>query len=187
MKEERPPTESLETGIFYNRRDAEEAVHLLHELGYRGDEITVMMSDSTRTREFAVETGSKMAEGTTTGGLIGGTLGGIAAAMTTTIAGTVITGGAILPFMAGPIAAVLAGIGAGGIVGGVIGALVGAGIPEQRAREIEAGLKEGAIMIAVTPHPQNRDRVEQILTDRPRTRSEVGDVESPIPPRRTPS
>jgi hypothetical protein len=187
----------MESGIFYNRRDAEEVVHLLHELGYRDDEISVVMSDKTRAREFAAETGSKVGEGTAAGGLIGGTLGGIAAAMTTSIAGTVVTGGAALPLVAGPIAAILAGIGAGGIVGGIVGALVGMGIPEERARAYEEGVKEGGIVIAVRAREGDRERVGQIFMPRDETgrvRTETGEVEPTeltpeaeeerIPPRR---
>ena len=184
----------LETGLFYNRHDAEEAVRMLHEIGYRDDEISVMMSDQTRARAFAEATGSKVGEGTATGSLIGGTLGGIAAAMTTAIAGTVVTGGIALPLVAGPIAAVLAGIGAGGIVGGIVGALIGSGVPETRAKEIEAGLNQGAIVVAVTPRGENRERVSELLNSRAgRVRAETGEVEATeftpderdIPPRRT--
>jgi hypothetical protein len=60
----------IETGIFYSRHDAEEAVSLLHELGYRDDEISVIMSDRTRAKEFAESTGSKVGEGTATGGIV---------------------------------------------------------------------------------------------------------------------
>ena len=35
--------EKFETGIFYTRHDAEEAVHLLHALGYGVDEVAAMM------------------------------------------------------------------------------------------------------------------------------------------------
>jgi hypothetical protein len=45
--------------------------------------------------------------------------------------------------VAGPIAAALAGAGAGAVAGGAIGALVGAGIPEERVKEYESGLKDG--------------------------------------------
>ena len=171
---------SVESGLFYNRHDAEEAVRLLHELGYDDDEISVVMSDKTRAREFARDTGTKVGEGTATGGLIGGTLGGIAAAMTTGIAGTVVTGGAALPLVFGPIAAVLAGIGAGGIVGGIIGALIGMGIPEHRARELEAGVNEGGIVLAIAPHDEDRERVRELLTpsaETGRVRTETGEVE----------
>jgi hypothetical protein len=53
--------------------------------------------------------------------------------------------------IAGPIAAGLAGAGAGGLTGGVLGALVGAGIPEDRAKEYESGIKEGNIVMGVNP------------------------------------
>ncbi len=156
-----PTTDApMETGIFYNRNDAEEAVRLLHELGYRDDEISVMMSDDTRAREFAAETGSKVPEGAGAGVMIGGALGGIVAAATTTIAGAIVTGGIVLPLIAGPLTTILAGMGAGGLVGGIIGALVGAGIPEERARAIDAGLEQGGIMVGVSP--RDRRRVSEI-------------------------
>ncbi len=53
--------------------------------------------------------------------------------------------------MAGPIAAALAGAGAGGATGGLIGALIGSGIPEERAKVYETGVKEGGIVMGVTP------------------------------------
>jgi hypothetical protein len=53
--------------------------------------------------------------------------------------------------VAGPIAAGLAGAGAGGLTGGVLGALVGAGIPEDRAKEYESGIKDGGIVMGVNP------------------------------------
>lgn len=55
--------------------------------------------------------------------------------------------------VAGPIVAGLAGAGAGGIAGGLIGALVGAGIPEDRAKLYEKGVKDGRIVMGV--HPRN--------------------------------
>jgi len=45
----------------------------------------------------------------------------------------------------------LAGAGAGGATGGIIGALIGAGIPEERVKHYEKGLKEGGIVMGVTP------------------------------------
>ena len=53
--------------------------------------------------------------------------------------------------VAGPIAAALAGAGAGGATGGLIGALIGAGIPEERVKDYEEGIKNGGIMMGVTP------------------------------------
>ena len=53
--------------------------------------------------------------------------------------------------IAGPIVAALAGAGAGGVTGGIIGALIGSGIPEDRARLYDAGVKQGGIVMGVTP------------------------------------
>jgi uncharacterized membrane protein len=51
--------------------------------------------------------------------------------------------------VAGPLLAGLAGAGAGGATGGIIGALIGAGIPEERVKEYEAGVKDGGIVMGV--------------------------------------
>lgn len=162
-------TTPLQTGLFYDRAEAEDAVEELHQLGYRSDEISVMMSDATHTRDFAEKTGSKAAEGATTGGVIGGALGAILAGVTATGAVLAVagTGGLAVPIVVGPLAAALAGLGAGGLAGGIIGALVGAGIPEHRARDIEKGLNEGGIMVAVAPHVGDESRVAEVLNSDP--------------------
>ena len=51
----------------------------------------------------------------------------------------------------GPLAAALAGAATGGVAGGLVGALIGWGIPEERAREYEKGIREGGIVMGVTP------------------------------------
>jgi hypothetical protein len=188
----------FETGMFYNRHDAETTVKLLHELGYENDEISVVMSDDTRAREFAAETGSKVPEGATAGGIVGGALGAILAGLTATgaIVTMVGTGGLVAPVIVGPLAAVLAGLGAGGLAGGIIGALIGAGIPEDRAREIEEGVNRGGIMVGVRPHEEDRDRVSDIFSRRtsttPATTTTTGEIdrtdlttEDDMVPRRT--
>lgn len=95
----------------------------------------IYYNDQTHTREFAVDTGSKAAEGAGVGAGSGGTLGAIIAAVTATgsVAALAATGGLAAPLVAGPLAAALAGAGAGGLGGGLIGGLIGAGIPKNRA------------------------------------------------------
>lgn len=146
---------SMLTGMFRDRESTENAYNALQERGYKKDDINVVMSDKTRKKHFSgndvkdTEIGTKAAEGAGKGSAIGGTVGAIAgviAAIGTSIA---IPGLGIV--IAGPIAAGLAGAGAGGITGGVIGALVGSGIPEARAKLYESGIKEGQIVIGVTP------------------------------------
>ena len=62
----------------------------------------------------------------------------------------------------GPLAAALAGGGAGGAVGALIGALVGYGIPEERAKVYEQGIKEGGIVFGVTPRSdEDADYIER--------------------------
>lgn len=79
-----------------------------------------------------------------TDAVAGGALAAIAVAATVAIPGVGL-------IVAGPIAAALAGAGAGAVTGGVIGALVGAGIPEERVKVYESGLKEGGIVMGVKP------------------------------------
>ena len=115
------------------------------------------MSDATRKRYFAGETtanattelGNKAAKGAGVGGAIGGTIGAIAAAVAAVGTSLVIPGLGLV--VAGPLAAALAGGGAGAAGGGLIGALVGWGIPEERVKHYEAGIKEGGILMGVTP------------------------------------
>jgi hypothetical protein len=97
------------------------------------------------------ELSSKAAEGAGIGGTIGGAVGAILAALATT---TAIAIPGLELIAAGPIAAGLAGAGAGGLAGTIVGALVGAGIPEERARLYDEGLKRGGI--ALGAHPRSK-------------------------------
>jgi hypothetical protein len=54
----------------------------------------------------------------------------------------------------GPLAAALAGGGTGGALGVVVGALVGAGIPESRAKLYDQGIREGGIVLGVSPRTE---------------------------------
>ncbi|MDP9024604.1 MAG: general stress protein [Candidatus Eremiobacteraeota bacterium] len=158
--------DTFETGMYYDRTSAETTVQRLEDLGYSRDDISVMMNDKTREKEFANQTGTKAAEGAVTGAAVGGALGGLLAGLTAT--GSVIaigaTGGAATPLVIGPLAAALAGLGAGGVTGGIIGALVGAGIPEDKAKEYSEGLDRGGILLGVRPRTDTRDQVRSIFT-----------------------
>jgi hypothetical protein len=143
------------TGMFSDRESTENAYQMLHDRGYTKDEINLVMSDETRKKHFSgdveeTEIGTKAAEGAGKGSAIGGTIGAIAGVVAAIGTSLVIPGLGIL--IAGPIAAGLAGAGAGGLAGGVIGALVGWGIPEERAKLYESGIKEGNVVLGVHPH-----------------------------------
>lgn len=140
------------TGMFADRQSTEDAYHTLHERGYSKDDINLIMSDETREKHFSkgeTEIGTKAMEGAGAGSAIGGVVGaavGIIAAIGTSL---IIPGLGLV--IAGPIAAGLAGAGAGGVAGGLIGALVGSGMPEERARLYESGVKDGKIVMGVQP------------------------------------
>lgn len=143
----------LVTGMFRDRESAERAYHTLHERGYTNEDVNLVMSDDTRRKHFdevhETELGTKAMEGAGKGSAIGGTLGAIAGVVAALGTSLVIPGLGLV--VAGPIAAGLAGAGAGGITGGIIGALVGSGIPEERAKVYESGIKSGGIVMSVRP------------------------------------
>jgi len=145
------------TGMFRDRESAENAYNSLHSRGYSQDEINLMMSDDTRKTHFEnsevdTELGNKAMEGAGTGSAIGGTAGAIIGAIAAI--GTAVALPGLGLVIAGPLAAGLAGAGAGGLTGGIVGALVGSGIPEDRAKEYETGVKDGGIVMGVKPRNQ---------------------------------
>jgi hypothetical protein len=184
MAQDRP----VLTGLFRDRDSAERAYQAALDRGYRNDDINVVMSDETRRRHFGSDSGSTTrytpstsTAGTTTGSDDTGTQGnrptelgtkaakgagigaGVGGAIGALAAGVAAVGTSIaLPglglVIAGPIAAALAGAGAGGAAGGLVGALVGWGIPEERIKEYETGIKEGGILMGVRPRSDDDAR-----------------------------
>ncbi len=147
--------EPMLTGLFRDRDSAERAYQSISDRGYTRDDVNVVMSDDTRKRHFAgtagrdTELGNKAAEGAGIGGAIGGSLGAIAAAIAAV--GTTIALPGLGLVIAGPLAAAIAGAGAGAATGGIVGALIGWGIPEERVKHYEQGIREGGILMAVRP------------------------------------
>src|SRR6187399_1345390 len=150
VTEKRP---GIMTGLFTDKESTESAYESLRNRGYSDDEINVIMSDDTRKKYYAddadSELGTKAAEGTGVGGAIGGTLGAIIGGIAAIGTNLVLPGLGLVVW--GPIAAALAGAGAGGATGGLVGALIGWGIPEERAKLYESGLKEGGTVLGVHP------------------------------------
>jgi hypothetical protein len=151
------------TGMFADRESTEKAYNALHERGYTKDDVNLVMSDETREKHYSDENdhsdlGTKAAETAGTGSAIGGTIGAIAGIVAAIGTSVVIPGLGLI--IAGPLAAGLAGAGAGGITGGLIGALVGSGIPEDRAKVYESGIKNGHVVMGV--HPKNDDDAEYL-------------------------
>ena len=141
------------TGMFRDRDSTEGAYRSLRDRGYTDDEINVLMSDETRDKYYSDGTteleGNKALEGTGAGAAIGGTLGAVIGGIAAIGTNVLIPGLGLVVW--GPIAAGLAGAGAGGLTGGLVGALIGWGIPEDRAKEYETGIREGGTVLGVTP------------------------------------
>lgn len=142
------------TGMFRDRESAERAYNSLSTRGYSDNDVDVIMSDDTRKKHFGDGTadtglGTKAMEGAGTGSAIGGTLGAIVGAVAAIGTNLLIPGLGIV--VAGPLAAALAGAGAGGLTGGLIGGLIGHGIPEDRAKRYEEGVRNGGIVMGFRP------------------------------------
>lgn len=140
------------TGLFRDRESAERAYGSLASRGYSKDDVSMMMSDDTRSRYFGsdapqTELGDKAMEGAGTGAAIGGTVGAVLAGIAAIGTSIALPGLGLL--VAGPLAAAIMGAGAGGLTGGLIGALVGSGIPEERAKVYDEGIRGGGIMMGV--------------------------------------
>jgi len=141
---------------------AEDIVAKLRDSGFPNDNISVLYSNTSGTRDFAHVHSTKAPEGATTGGVtgmgVGAALGWLAG-----IGALAIPGAG--PFIAaGPIMAALGGAAVGGATGGVLGALIGMGIPEFEAKRYDGKVRAGSILISVhTDDGKQRDRAKQIF------------------------
>lgn len=142
------------TGLFKDSESVERAYEVVSQRGYGTSDINVLMSDDTRRRYFSddrqikTELGRKVEEGGELGGPKGGTVGTIVPALIAV--GVVALPG--LGLIAGPVAVALAAAGAAGLTMGLIGVLGDWGIPEERGKQYEAGVREGGILMGVTAH-----------------------------------
>lgn len=145
---------SMVTGLFTDSDSVERAHQSVVQRGYDTGDINVVMSDDTRRRYLSAdgpidtELASKSAEGGELGGPIGGTIG-------TVIPILVAAGLLAIPGLgwvaAGPVAVALVSAGAAGVAFGLVAALSNWGIPEERAQQYAAGIRDGGILMGVKP------------------------------------
>jgi hypothetical protein len=155
----------VKKAIFGIAESESQAVSIVNQLlgaGFSDDDISVLFPDKEGTRHFAHERHTKAPEGAAGGAgagiVIGGALGWLVGVGTLIIPGI----GAFLA--AGPIVLALAGAGAGAAAGVLSGALIGMGMPEFEARQYEAKMKGGNILISVhTEDAAERNRVKDIF------------------------
>jgi hypothetical protein len=140
------------TGLFNDRQSAERAFETLNARGYGRDDVNLVMSDETRKAHFGTtegtqtELGSKAAEGAGVGGAIGGTVGAILADCRGRYHDR--HPGAWCRYR-GPTGSGYRWRGRGRCRRGLVGALVGWGIPEERVKRYETGIKKGGILMGV--------------------------------------
>ena len=149
-------------GLFRDRRDAECAFDAALARGIDASKINLVMSDDTRTRSFPAdrppdsELADKAAKGApdesgggVLGGPVGGTVGTIAPVVAAVGVATLLPGLGLV--LAGPVAAAVTAAGAVAVAGGLMGAMANWGIPKERIEQFEAGIRDGGILIGVTP------------------------------------
>lgn len=145
----------LITGIFRSRSSAMLAVEDLVRHGFAQDDVSLLMSETTRGREFMVDESTKAPEGLAAGAALGGALGAIALGLTAT---GLLAAPAIGLFAAGQWLAMLAGFGAGALGGGVVGGLIGLGIPEHEAELYKGEIEKGGILLGVFAADDDRNK-----------------------------
>ncbi len=122
----------------------------------------MLFPDTDGTRDFAHEKATNAPEGATagaaTGGAIGWALGWLVGIGSLAIPG-------VGPFIAaGPIMAALGGAVIGATTGGVAGGLIGLGMPEFEAKQYDAKIRGGNLLISVhTEDNEARKRAKEIL------------------------
>lgn len=141
--------EKIVYALFDTMEDLQKAFDKLIEEGVAVEDISILMSEETRDRDFPMLEKNKALEGATAGGLIGGALGGILGGLAAL--GTVISGIGLV--VVGPALAFAA-------AGGLIGGFMGRGIPEDEAKRMQDALRDGKVLMAVHLEP----RKEAVLT-----------------------
>jgi hypothetical protein len=137
-------------------------VDRLKAAGFANSDISVLMSDTGSTKDFAINNQTKAPEGAATGAgagaVVGGALGWLAGIGALAVPGV----GPLIA--AGPIMAALSGAAVGGALGGITGTLVGLGIPEYEAKKYEGKVKGGGALISVhSDNSAETDRAKEIF------------------------
>lgn len=157
--------------VFATHIDAEAAINDLEKKGFRAQDISVIMNDSTQAKVVATNTGATVAGDTAGGAVTGGIVGGLAGLLMGLTAITVPGLGAL--FIAGPLASALGLTGAaasaaagtitGAAAGGLLGALLGLGFSEDEAKVYQNYVTSGKILLTVPTTDAQASEVETIL------------------------
>ena len=153
------------TGLFRDTSDAERACRAVMELGYKSEDINVVMSKDAQQRFFpppspTVDDSVHQHDQTaatadeTTSRKLGGALGGTMSTLAPVLAAVGVMMIPGLGIVAGPLAMALAAAGAVGVAGGIVGMLTDWGIPQARIKQYEDGILGGGILLGVKPRSE---------------------------------
>lgn len=142
---------------FDNREMAEKAFKMALDLGYKHEDISILMSEDSKNNYYATEEKpeEEAAKNLAAGGVLGGTIGGTIGAVIALGTNFALPGLGLV--MVGPL------VGAGGVYGGLLGSLIGWGslddekLPNANdlpnnydlSNDYKARLKSGAIILIV--------------------------------------
>jgi Heat induced stress protein YflT len=147
--------------LFETRDQARRAVEALRDAGFRTEDLGIAMRDRQEAADVAADVGAggATAAGAAGGGVLGALAGLFAGAGALAIPG-------IGPIVAaGPLLAALGGGAIGALAGGLIGALVDMGVPEEEARDYQAGVERGGILLTARV-PDGREAEARAALDR---------------------
>jgi hypothetical protein len=151
-------------GIYPDRTTVSDAVDVLHKVGYRTIDISVLSSDNPGSKDFGHEKRTKALEGAATGAAAGALVGAILAWLVATQAVAINVLGPLVA--AGPVFAAMAGAAAGGTLGWILGLLAGARLPEYVAKRYAGRIRHGGILLSVhCDSPEWSDRAKKTLKD----------------------
>jgi hypothetical protein len=137
----RHPKEEIIYGLFDSPERVERAYQKLIYAGIPIEDISLLMTEDARDRDFKMLTKTKTKEGVAAGSILGGTLGGILGGVASL--GSAITGVGLV--IVGPMLALAA-------TGGLLGGLIGHGVPREEAERLHQEIHAGKAMIAVHTH-----------------------------------
>lgn len=160
---------AIVTAVFRTRANAERAWRAAVDLGYRSENIELMLSEKTRDRLFGDAASGGMSakadevvEERSTAEKLGGPTGGHIGVIAPVLAGIgtllLIPGGILA---AGPAAIALGAAGAVGLAGGVITALTNWGVPKGRVELYESAIRDGGVLLGVKP--RSREDAQSLM------------------------
>jgi uncharacterized membrane protein len=144
--------------VFYEPAGARAAIQALKEVGYGGDDISLITPDASAA-DGENDKSRTAREGAATGAAVGGLFGGLAGWLVGLGAFAIPGIGPVVA--AGALAGAIGGVALGAGLGAIAGALVGMGVPEHEAKYYEQEVCGGRSLVAV--RGQRLDKAEDIL------------------------